>query len=136
LGRFIVFTKDAFQKLDQIFGTVRKNSVTKKGFRIPRAILSNADIGRIVNSEEVQSKLRPKKPRSVIFKRKKNPYSNFEFLVKLNPYAKTLKRSRLIAADRIAKSKVAAKEAKKKGVKSAKKPAIPNNKEFKKRLLA
>jgi len=138
LGRFIIFTKDAFQHLDSVFGTIKKDSVTKKGFRVPRGMLTNADIGRIINSEEVQSKLRAKKPHSVVFKRKKNPYANFEFLVKLNPYAKTLKRSRILAAQRSAKRKSGATDAKKKGVKTATKktPSSKLNKDYKKALLA
>jgi len=135
LGRFIIFTKDAFQKLDKIFGTLGKDSVHKKGFRIPRAVLSNADVGRIINSEEVQSKLRRAKPRTAVFKRKKNPYRNLEFAVKLNPYAKTLKRHRILAAHKAKSTKIAAAEAKKKGAKTPKK-TIPNNASFKKRLLA
>ncbi len=105
---------------------------------IPRAMLTNADIGRIINSEEVQSKLRAKKPRSVVFKRKKNPYSNFEFLVKLNPYAKTLKRHRILAAQRAAKARAGAKDAKKKGVKTATKKTFARklNKDYNKALLA
>jgi len=106
LGRFIIFTKDAFQRLDSIFGTLSKDSVTKKGFRIPRGLLSNADIGRIINSEEVQSQLRKSKPHSLIFKRKRNPYRNLEFMVKLNPYAKTLKRQRIVANEKVKKRKI------------------------------
>jgi len=136
LGRFIIFTKDAFQKLDHIFGTRRKDSVTKKGFRVPRGMATNADIGRIINSEEVQSKLRNKKPRSVTFKRKKNPYSNFEFMVKLNPYAKTLKRQRLIGKERLTKNKTQAKEAAKKGVKKPKTTPLPKHTDFIKGILA
>jgi len=138
LGRFIIFTKDAFQQLDSVFGTLRKDSVTKKGFRVPRGMLNNADIGRIINSEEVQSHLRAKKPHSVVFKRKKNPYSNFQFQVKLNPYAKTLKRGRILAAKRIANKKSGATDAKKKGVKPAAKktPVRTLNKVYTKALLA
>lgn len=32
LGRFIIFTKDAFEKLDSIFGTYTEKSDVKKGF--------------------------------------------------------------------------------------------------------
>jgi len=137
LGRFIIFTKDAFQRLDKIFGTFSKDSTTKKGFRVPRGLLTNADIGRIINSDEVQSIVRRAKPHSTIFKRKRNPYKNFEFMIKLNPYAKTLKRRRIVSGLKLKQSKIAAQEAKKKGVKIIKKKKqIPKNKEFIKRLLA
>jgi len=120
LGRFIVYTKDAFQSLDTQFGTYKTSSSVKKGFQLPKPLLTNADLGRIINSEEVQSQLRAKRVEHRVV-RKKNPYRNFHFLVKLNPYAKTLKRQRLVAALRAQKAKIAAADAKKKGVKVAKK---------------
>jgi len=135
LGRFIIYTKDAFQSLDSQFGTYKTPSSVKKGFQLPKPLLANADLGRIINSEEVQSQLRAKKPQHRVV-RKKNPYKNFQFLIKLNPYAKTLKRQRLVAASRAQKAKETAAENKRKGVKTAKKAKIPVNKVFIKNLLA
>jgi len=135
LGRFIIYTKDAFQSLDSQFGTYKTPSSVKKGFQLPKPLLANADLGRIINSEEVQSQLRAKKPQHRVV-RKKNPYKNFQFLIKLNPYAKTLKRQRLVAASRAQKAKETAAENKRKGVKTAKKAKIPVNKVFVKNLLA
>jgi len=120
LGRFIIYTKDAFQALDTQFGTYKTSSSVKKGFQLPKPLLTNPDLGRIINSEEVQTHLRAKRTTHRIV-RKKNPFRNFQFMVKLNPYAKTLKRQRLVAAMRAQKAKVAAVDAKKKGVKVAKK---------------
>jgi len=58
-------------------------------------------------------------------------------MIKLNPYAKTLKRRRIVSGLKLKQSKIAAQEAKKKGVKIIKKKKqIPKNKEFIKRLLA
>src|SRR5690606_29446943 len=76
LGRFIIWTQDAFEALNQIFGTSTQVSSEKKNFRLPRGIVTNADISRIVNSDEVKSYLRPKIPQSKFTPRKKNPLRN------------------------------------------------------------
>jgi len=123
LGRFIIYTKDAFQALDNQFGTYKTASSVKKGFQLPKPLLTNADLGRIINSEEVQTHLREKRSTRRIV-RKKNPYRNFQFLVKLNPYAKTLKRQRLVSAMRAQKAKESIAEAKRKGVKTDKKKKV------------
>merc|ERR1712146_26316 len=55
LGRFVVFTENAFGKLDALYGG--KNgalSTEKKGYRLPRAIMTNSDLPRIINSDEVR----------------------------------------------------------------------------------
>lgn len=145
LGRFIIWTKDAFSALDKLYGTFKVGSSIKKGFSLPRPILQNTDIARIVNSDEVQSKLRRKNPKRVLISRKKNPLKNFQFLVKLNPYAKTVKRQALIAQKKRAEKKLAIIEAKRKGVKEeAKKDEkqktsstkVPANKHFKEILFS
>lgn len=105
LGRFIVWTKSAFEKLDAIFGTQDKKSLTKKDYILPRPIMGNPDLGRIINSDEIQSVVRPTK---VAIKRrvlKKNPLKNLGALLKLNPYAKTARRMELLAQERQAKAK-------------------------------
>jgi len=137
LGRFIIYTKDAFQALDTQFGTYKTPSSVKKGFQLPKPLLTNADLGRIINSEEVQSHLREKSAKHRVI-RKRNPYKNFQFLVKLNPYAKTLKRQRLVAALRAQKTKESASDAKRKGVKADKKKKVKpiRAKTFAKSLLA
>jgi len=51
LGRLIVFTKDAFEKLDSIFGTFTQASEAKKGFQLGRSMMTCADLARIINSD-------------------------------------------------------------------------------------
>lgn len=120
LGRFCIWTESAFKALDKIYGTGRTAS-QKSGFALPRPIISNADIGRVINSDEVQSQLNPPKRGSHRAPRKKNPLNNFGVMQKLNPYARTAKRKRIVAeieankakADRAAgKSKKPAKNGK------------------------
>ncbi|KAJ6800360.1 uncharacterized protein M6B38_109860 [Iris pallida] len=105
LGRFVVWTKSAFEKLDKVFGTFEKGSEVKKGYVLPRAKMGNADLGRIINSDEVQSVVRPitkdVKRRTL----KKNPLNNLNAMLKLNPYAKTARRMSLLAEAQRVKAK-------------------------------
>ncbi|KAJ9167708.1 hypothetical protein P3X46_019314 [Hevea brasiliensis] len=59
LGRFIIWTKSAFENLDSIYGSFEKPSEKKKGYVLPRAKMVNADLARIINSDEVQSVVKP-----------------------------------------------------------------------------
>lgn len=57
--------------------------------QLPRSLMTNGDLTRIINSDEIQSALR--KPKTAGAKHaplKKNPLRNLGALVKLNPYAK------------------------------------------------
>merc|ERR1711990_1090120 len=57
LGRFCIWSEGAFQKLDSIYGTSKKPSATT-GFKLPLAKMSNADLPRLINSDEVQTVLK------------------------------------------------------------------------------
>jgi len=93
LGRFVIWTESAFRHLDKIFGTRTRSSTKKRNFRPPRAVLTNSDISRIINSHEVQSRIRHKlKP--LRHRRSKNPLRNFRVMAKLNPAAVVLKREK------------------------------------------
>jgi len=54
LGRFCIWSQGAFEKLDSVYGTLRKPSTAKTGFKLPRAKMTNADLPRLINSDEVQ----------------------------------------------------------------------------------
>ncbi|XP_075513029.1 large ribosomal subunit protein uL4z-like [Primulina tabacum] len=102
LGRFIVWTKSAFERLDEVYGTFDKPSEKKKGYVLPRAKMVNADLARIINSDEVQSVVKPIKKDIKRATLKKNPLKNLNVMLKLNPYAKTARRMALLAeADRV-----------------------------------
>lgn len=96
LGRFVIWQESAFKALDGVFGTRATASTQKRGYRPPRALLTNADLQRIINSAEVQSVLREKKPVRRFNVHRKNPLRNFGALVKLNPYALTQRRRALL----------------------------------------
>ncbi|KAL2935782.1 60S ribosomal protein L4-1 [Bienertia sinuspersici] len=106
LGRFVIWTKSAFEKLDSIYGTFDKVSEKKNKYVLPRAKMLNADLARIINSDEIQSVVRPIKKDYVRAPMKKNPLKNLNVMLKLNPYAKTAKRMSLLAE----KQRAAAKE--------------------------
>merc|ERR1712178_182048 len=80
LGRFVIFTEQALAKLDGLYGGKNGALATeKKGYRVPRQMMTNSDLPRIINSDEVQAKVRPAKisDTAVQTKRiKKNPLKN------------------------------------------------------------
>eukprot|EP00353_Schmidingerella_taraikaensis_P008746 CAMPEP_0185582742 /NCGR_PEP_ID=MMETSP0434-20130131/21096_1 /TAXON_ID=626734 ORGANISM="Favella taraikaensis, Strain Fe Narragansett Bay" /NCGR_SAMPLE_ID=MMETSP0434 /ASSEMBLY_ACC=CAM_ASM_000379 /LENGTH=383 /DNA_ID=CAMNT_0028201653 /DNA_START=23 /DNA_END=1174 /DNA_ORIENTATION=- len=100
LGRFIVWTQGAFEKLEALYGGVETESTEKKGYKLPRALMTNADLARIINSSEIQAAIRPAIKQSRYSVHKKNPLKNIGAMIKLNPYAAAHKRSELLAAER------------------------------------
>jgi large subunit ribosomal protein L4e len=122
LGRFVIFTKDAFKALNSVFGTHKADSLEKKGYRLNRPVMTCADIARIINSDQVQAKLREVRQNVRVHdKTKKNPLTNKAMMLKLNPFAK--KRAELVAkteADRHAKRAAALKAKKTKDQRKAK----------------
>lgn len=98
LGRFIVWTSAAFAALDTIYGSTTTPSALKKDFLLPSNIVSNADIGRLINSSEVQAVVRPAKGGTRTKRagvQKKNPLKNKQVLLRLNPYAKAFSEKKL-----------------------------------------
>jgi len=105
LGRFIIWTKSAFEKLDSIYGSFDKASEKKKGYVLPRSKMVNADLTRIINSDEVQSVVRPIKKVVKRAPMKKNPLKNLNTMLRLNPYAKTARRMAVLAEEQRVKAK-------------------------------
>ena len=120
MGRFIIWTQSAFDHLEKIYGN-GQSATSKKGFALPRPIISNADIGRTINSDEVQSVVHAAHPQKKRFTRKVNPLTNYDQMVKLNPYAVTAKRKRLAEDAKRAKAKASGEKKKKAPKKKAKK---------------
>jgi len=107
LGRFIIFTKDAFAKLDGLYGSATEKSC-KKGFTQQRSLMACADLARIINSDQVQSKLRDQRTSVRAHdKTKKNPLKNRVMMQKLNPYSKTARELEAKATE----ARVAARKA-------------------------
>jgi large subunit ribosomal protein L4e len=53
LGRFVVFTKDAFKALNTVFGSYKTSFIEKSGYHLNRTVMTCADIARIINSDQV-----------------------------------------------------------------------------------
>eukprot|EP01065_Artemidia_motanka_P009019 TRINITY_DN145_c0_g1_i1.p2 TRINITY_DN145_c0_g1~~TRINITY_DN145_c0_g1_i1.p2 ORF type:complete len:375 (+),score=128.19 TRINITY_DN145_c0_g1_i1:69-1127(+) len=94
VGRFIIWTQAAFQKLPEVFGGFDEKSKVKRGYSLPRHTMTVSDVSRILNSAEVQGKCRPK--RRSLSKRtvKTNALSNKRAARKLNPYRAVLASAR------------------------------------------
>lgn len=100
MGRFVIFTKDAFTHLDQVFGTYRVKGVEKGGYQLNRNMMACADLARIINSDQVQGKLRAIRQNAVAKKTtNKNALNNRTFMQKLNPYSKTQRALEVKAVD-------------------------------------
>jgi len=72
--------------------------------------MANSDVTRIINSDEIQSKLLPSKAVAALPKQKKNPLKNLGAMVKLNPYALAAKRLEIQAHQRRANNRLNAVE--------------------------
>jgi len=94
LGRFIIWTASAFKALDHIFGSYRKTGEEKKGYQLNRPLLSNADLARIINSDQVQNVVRQAHKNQPFHSvQKKNPLTNLKALKTLNPNAILVKEA-------------------------------------------
>jgi len=109
LGRFVIFTKDAFTHLNNVFGTYREKGVEKSGYQLNRNMMACADLARIINSDQVQGKLRAIRHNAIAKKTtNKNALKNHTFMQKLNPYHKT---QRALEVKAVAARQVARKAA-------------------------
>jgi large subunit ribosomal protein L4e len=88
LGRFVIWTRDAFKALNGIFGNWRRTDIEKGGYVLPRNVMNCADLARIINSDQVQAKLRQVKTSVVAHVAKKNPLQNRALMNRLNPFDK------------------------------------------------
>uniref|UniRef100_A0A7S1TY71 Large ribosomal subunit protein uL4 C-terminal domain-containing protein n=1 Tax=Phaeomonas parva TaxID=124430 RepID=A0A7S1TY71_9STRA len=111
VGRFCIWTKGAFAKLDAVFGTATEASTMKKGFRMPRNVMANADLARLINSDEIQSVVRPAKSGINKVARKKNPLKHKGAMLKLNPYALAARKAEAEHQARNKAAREATKEA-------------------------
>merc|ERR1712127_1051297 len=104
VGRFCVWSQAAIDKIDAIYGD--------DGKKIPAAPMINADIARIINSDEVQSVLNPAKRAPLNRLRKKNAIKSVKALAKLDPYAAAAREAETRAMTARAGKKAAGLKAK------------------------
>lgn len=84
MGRFCVWSQAALDALDTIYG--------EEGKRIPAASMTNADLARLINSDEIQSVVNPAKSPAAPYAPKANPLKSVEALEKLDPFAANKRR--------------------------------------------
>jgi len=114
LGRFVIFTEGAFRALNKVFGTNRYASAEKSGYHLNRSVMTCADLSRIINSDQVQSKLRETRVNVRAHdKTKKNPLRNTAIRNRLNPFAAQQKKLVAEADAKRAATRAAALKAKK-----------------------
>jgi len=96
VGRFVIWTQSAFEKLDQIFGSWKKPSTEKKDYNLPQPKMANTDLSRLLKADEIKRVLRAPQKKVVRSVRRLNPLNNVRAMVKLNPYAAVLKRKAIL----------------------------------------
>jgi large subunit ribosomal protein L4e len=102
VGRFIIWTEAAFKDLNTRFGTYGAKGdskhLTRNGttYRLPRAVMQNTDVEKIIQSDEVQSAIRDRKIAKKKPVLKKNPLKNLFAMVKLNPLALSQRRQTIL----------------------------------------
>ena len=121
VGRFCIWSQGALDELSTIYG--------EQGKSIPDDLMANADLARIINSDEVQSVLNPAKRANKIYLRKKNPLTSIKALAKLDPYAAAARESEQ-RAEAARKENRAAVVAKKRAVTKSKKAFKAQGKAF------
>merc|ERR1712123_9448 len=93
VGRFCIWTESAFKKLDGLYGTWRKPSSVKHGWKLPQHKMSNTDLSVLLKSEAIRKVLRAPVKKVVKAVVRKNPLKNIRTLIQMNPYAGVLKKS-------------------------------------------
>jgi large subunit ribosomal protein L4e len=92
VGRFIIWTQSAFQKLDDLYGTWDKKATLKSGYNLPFPKMSNTDLTRILKSDELKKYLPAQRTGSLRRTRKLNPLRHVRTMLRLNPYIAVQKR--------------------------------------------
>lgn len=100
VGRFIIWTRSAFDELDKLFGTWKVSSQRKKGYNLPQPKMANTDLSRLLKAEEIRKVLRQPQKKVVRRVRRLNPLVNTRALLRLNPYAAVLKRQAILSAQK------------------------------------
>lgn len=100
VGRFVIWTKSAFEQLDALYGTWRQESKLKAGYNLPFPKMANTDLSRLLKSDEIRRVLRAPRKKVVRRVKKLNPLNNTRAMLRLNPYAAVMKRAAILTAQR------------------------------------
>eukprot|EP00842_Homolaphlyctis_polyrhiza_P002251 jgi/Hompol1/3026/HPOL_002367-RA len=74
IGRFVIWTQSAFEKLDALYGSFDEPSLLKKDYSLPKPIMTNPDVKGLIGSDEIQAVIRPGQPKTT--KRKWTQHKN------------------------------------------------------------
>ncbi|KAJ0184244.1 hypothetical protein K1T71_000667 [Dendrolimus kikuchii] len=96
VGRFIIWTQSAFDRLDALFGSWKTPSKEKKNFNLPQPKMANTDLSRLLKSDEIRKVLRAPNKRVLRATRKLNPLTNTRAMLRLNPYSAVLRRKAVL----------------------------------------
>ena len=100
VGRFVVWTQSAFDRLDAQFGSWKTPSKLKKNFNLPQPKMANTDLSRLLKSDEIRKVLRAPNKRVVRATRKLNPLTNTRAMLRLNPYSAVLRKKAALDQER------------------------------------
>jgi len=131
-GRLCVWTQPAVERLGELYGSYAAGSSVKKGYTLPRPMMANTDIARIINSDEIQSVLQPAKMTPSAPRQRKNALKNRNVLARLCPGVLAQKKVAALAHVKgsVVQKKIAALKVKKsekaKKVKGANKTYFKN----------
>jgi len=134
-GRLIVWTEPAMKKLQSLYGSYKSGSLEKKGYHLPRAAMTNTDLARLINSDEIQSVVTVAKEAPKKQGLKRNALKNREAMAKLNPGANQRRKLRAAAAEKGSKQREAL-VAKKRAAAAAGKKFQGANKKFYNDMMA
>ena len=115
LGRLVIWTQSAFNRLDSLWGNGSKPSAEKSGYSLPSSAVTLPDLNRLINSQEIQAAVRPAIAQPKKAAAKVNPLKNLKALIKLNPYAESVRRKAQVVANKLTPIKLKAKKSAKKG---------------------
>lgn len=92
LGRLVIWTKSAFTRLQELYGDYAAGSLVKNGYVMNRPVMSNADLCRIINSNEIQSQVRNAIEGQYKAPKNRNLLKNRAARCKVDPAFKTRQR--------------------------------------------
>lgn len=122
IGRFVIWTQSAFARLDSIFGTDGKTSASKHGYHLPRPMMTNTDLSRLISADAIQAKIRPVHRYKSTLRNVGNPLNIHGLMKKLNPYVDARKAQ--FAAEEANNKKRKSAPNVKKAAKKARKTAV------------
>jgi hypothetical protein len=123
LGRFIIWTSAAYQRLESLYGSYGTKSREKIGYTLPRGLVTTSNMMRLLKSPEITTLLRKRRKTLKKPHIRKNPLKNLQMMIKLNPYAKALRRKELLKSHPGVKARVALHDSRKKARREAVKKA-------------